>query len=61
MRFLDSSLLEGRWASVTLVQVTLDALLGCLVWLAARRGQPALRGAILLAAVVVDQQRTRGE
>jgi WD40 repeat protein/beta-lactamase regulating signal transducer with metallopeptidase domain len=47
------SLLTGApRAGVTLVQVTLIALFGLLSWLAARRGAPALRGAILLAALV---------
>jgi WD40 repeat protein/beta-lactamase regulating signal transducer with metallopeptidase domain len=52
MRLPESVFLSGPWASVTLVQVTLVALLGCLAWLAARRGGPALRAAILLAALV---------
>jgi WD40 repeat protein/beta-lactamase regulating signal transducer with metallopeptidase domain len=37
---------------VALVQVTLVALLGLLAWLVVRRGGPALRGAVLLAALV---------
>jgi WD40 repeat protein/beta-lactamase regulating signal transducer with metallopeptidase domain len=52
MRPSVSALLDGPWASVVLVQVTLVALLGCLAWLAARRGRPAMRGAILLAGLV---------
>jgi WD40 repeat protein/beta-lactamase regulating signal transducer with metallopeptidase domain len=52
MRLPDSAVTDGIWASVVLVQVTLVALLGCLAWLAARRGRPALRGAIVLAALV---------
>jgi WD40 repeat protein/beta-lactamase regulating signal transducer with metallopeptidase domain len=42
----------GPWAGVTLVQVTLVAALGLAVWLAVRPGAPALRGAVVLAALV---------
>jgi beta-lactamase regulating signal transducer with metallopeptidase domain len=52
MRFPESVLFLGPWASVALVRVTLVALLGWLAWLLARRGGPALRTAILLAALV---------
>src|SRR5262245_65985671 len=48
----ESVLAGGPWLGVALVQVTLVALLGLLAWLAARRGGPALRGAVLLAALV---------
>lgn len=51
MRFAESVLAGGPWIGVALVQATLVALLGCLAWLAARRGGPALRAAILLAAL----------
>jgi WD40 repeat protein/beta-lactamase regulating signal transducer with metallopeptidase domain len=40
------------WPGVTLVQVTLVAALGVLAWLTARRGGPALRGAVVLSALV---------
>jgi WD40 repeat protein/beta-lactamase regulating signal transducer with metallopeptidase domain len=43
--------MAGPWAGVALVQVTLVAVLGLLAWLAARRGGPAVRGAVLLAAL----------
>jgi WD40 repeat protein len=52
MTLLESALERGPGLGVTLVQVTLVALLGLLAWLAARRGGPALRGAVLLAALV---------
>ena len=52
MTLWDSVLLRGPWLSVALVQMTLVALLGWLAWLLARRGGPALRTAILLAALV---------
>jgi WD40 repeat protein/beta-lactamase regulating signal transducer with metallopeptidase domain len=42
----------GLWAGVALVHVTLIALVGLLAWIAARPGGPALRGAVLLAALV---------
>jgi len=42
----------GSWAGVALVHVSLVALLGLVAWLAARRGGPALRGAVLVAALV---------
>src|SRR5207253_5193628 len=50
---LESVFAGGPWLGVALVQVTLVALLGLLAWLVARRGGPALRGAVLLAALVV--------
>jgi WD40 repeat protein/beta-lactamase regulating signal transducer with metallopeptidase domain len=47
------SFLAGQYRpGAALVQVTLVALLGLLVWLAARRRGPALQGAVLLAALV---------
>src|SRR5262249_2514312 len=52
MTLPESVLAGGPWLGVALVQVTLVALLGLLAWLAARRGGPALRGAVLLAALV---------
>src|SRR5262249_46004739 len=52
MRLPESVLPEGTWASAALVQVTMIALLGCLAWLASRRGGPALRGAIVLATLI---------
>lgn len=42
----------GPWPGVTLVQVTAVALLGATAWAVARRGGPALRGAVILAALV---------
>ena len=42
----------GPWPGVTLVQVTAVAALGVLGWCVARRGGPALRGAVVLAALV---------
>jgi WD40 repeat protein/beta-lactamase regulating signal transducer with metallopeptidase domain len=39
------------WAGVTLVQVTAVAALGLLAWAAARRRGPALRGAVVFAAL----------
>src|SRR5215471_14866422 len=51
MTLLDGVFAGGPWLRVALVQVTLVALLGLLAWLAARRGGPALRGAVLLAAL----------
>ncbi len=53
MRLPDSVLAGGPWLGVALVQVTLVALLGLLAWLAARRAGPALRGAVLIAALAV--------
>jgi WD40 repeat protein/beta-lactamase regulating signal transducer with metallopeptidase domain len=52
MRLPESVLLSGPWVSVVLVQVTLVALMGWLAWLLSRRGGPALRTAVLLAALV---------
>src|SRR5919197_91432 len=52
MTLLESAVAGGPGLGVALVQVTLVALLGLLAWLAARRGGPALRGAILLASLV---------
>jgi WD40 repeat protein/beta-lactamase regulating signal transducer with metallopeptidase domain len=52
MKVLESMLAGGPWAVVTMVQLTLLALLGLLAWLLARRGRPALRGAVLLATLV---------
>jgi WD40 repeat protein/beta-lactamase regulating signal transducer with metallopeptidase domain len=52
MTLWDSVLLRGPWLSVAVVQMTLVALLGWLGWLLARRGGPALRTAVLLAALV---------
>lgn len=47
------NLLAGTpWPGVTLVQVTLVSALGVAGWAAARRGGPALRGAVVLAALV---------
>jgi WD40 repeat protein/beta-lactamase regulating signal transducer with metallopeptidase domain len=40
------------WLGMTLVQVTAVAVLGLLAWAAARRRGPALRGAVVLAALV---------
>jgi WD40 repeat protein/beta-lactamase regulating signal transducer with metallopeptidase domain len=48
----DTALTAGNWVGVVLVQVTLAALLGLAAWLAARRGGPALRAAILLSALL---------
>ena len=42
---------EEGLAVVALVHVTLLALLGLVAWLAARRGSPAFRSAVLLAAL----------
>ncbi len=42
----------SAWAGVALVHVTLVELLGLLTWLAVRRAGPALRGAVLLAALL---------
>ena len=50
MDVVEKALAGGHWPGVTLVQVTLLAALGVLVWLAACRGGPALRGAVVLAA-----------
>jgi WD40 repeat protein/beta-lactamase regulating signal transducer with metallopeptidase domain len=47
-----SFLAGGLWALGALVQVSVVALLGLLAWLVARRRSPALRGAVLLAAIV---------
>jgi WD40 repeat protein/beta-lactamase regulating signal transducer with metallopeptidase domain len=52
MSFPESFLTGASWAGVAVVQVTLAALLGLLAWLMARRGGPALRGAVLLAVLV---------
>jgi WD40 repeat protein/beta-lactamase regulating signal transducer with metallopeptidase domain len=52
MRLPESVLFGGPWVSVALVQVTLVALLGWLGWLLARREGPALRAAVLLAALM---------
>jgi WD40 repeat protein/beta-lactamase regulating signal transducer with metallopeptidase domain len=52
MTLPQSILVDGPWPNVALVQVTLIALLGVLAWLAVRRCGPALRGAVLLAALV---------
>jgi WD40 repeat protein/beta-lactamase regulating signal transducer with metallopeptidase domain len=52
MSLLNGGFAGGPRLGVALVQVTLVALLGLLAWLAARRGGPALRGAVLLAALV---------
>jgi WD40 repeat protein/beta-lactamase regulating signal transducer with metallopeptidase domain len=52
MTLFESILGSAPWAAVLLVQVTLVSLLGWLAWWAARRGGPALRGAILLTALV---------
>src|SRR5262249_26762935 len=52
MTLPESVLTGGAWLGVALVQVTLVALLGLLAWLAVRRGGPAMRGAVLLAALV---------
>jgi WD40 repeat protein/beta-lactamase regulating signal transducer with metallopeptidase domain len=45
-------LASDPWPGVTLVQVTLIAALGGLAWLTAQRAGPALRGAVVLAALV---------
>jgi WD40 repeat protein/beta-lactamase regulating signal transducer with metallopeptidase domain len=47
----ESILVGGPWANVALAQLTLLAVLGLFAWLVVRRGGPALRGAILLAAL----------
>jgi hypothetical protein len=52
MSLLDGVFAGGPRLGMALVQVTLVSLLGLLAWLAARRGGPALRGAVLLAALV---------
>ena len=52
MSVLDSALSGAAWAGVALAQVTLLALLGLVAWLLARRGGPALRGAVLVATLV---------
>jgi WD40 repeat protein/beta-lactamase regulating signal transducer with metallopeptidase domain len=52
MTLPDSLLAGAPRLGVLVVQVTLTALLGLLAWLGARRGGPALRGAILLASLV---------
>jgi WD40 repeat protein/beta-lactamase regulating signal transducer with metallopeptidase domain len=49
---MDRLLAGGPWLGVTLVQVTLVAALGLLAWLVARQRGPALRGAVVLAALV---------
>lgn len=51
MRFAEALPAGASWAGVALVQVTLVALLGLLAWLVVRRSGPALRAAILLAAL----------
>jgi WD40 repeat protein/beta-lactamase regulating signal transducer with metallopeptidase domain len=52
MNLLETFQTGGPWASVALVQVTLVAVLGLAAWLAGRRGGPALRCAVLMAALV---------
>ncbi|HJZ58073.1 MAG TPA: hypothetical protein VKE74_24235, partial [Gemmataceae bacterium] len=52
MDVTEKVLAGGPWPGVTLVQVTLIAALGVLAWLTACRGGPALRGAVVLAALV---------
>jgi WD40 repeat protein/beta-lactamase regulating signal transducer with metallopeptidase domain len=52
MTLLERASAGSPWLGVALVQVTLVALLGLLAWLAARPGGSALRGAVLLGALV---------
>ncbi len=52
MSWPPSVLTSASWGGVVLVQVTLVAVLGLLAWLLARKGGPALRGAVLFAALV---------
>jgi WD40 repeat protein/beta-lactamase regulating signal transducer with metallopeptidase domain len=52
MNLADDILMAGTWPAVALLQVTLLALVGYFGWLAARHGGPALRAAVLSAALV---------
>ncbi len=52
MTLLERVCASGPWPGVALVQVTLVAVLGLLAWLVVRRGGPALRGAVLLGALL---------
>jgi WD40 repeat protein/beta-lactamase regulating signal transducer with metallopeptidase domain len=52
MDVVEKALAGGHWPWVTLVQVTLIATLGVLAWVVARRAGPALRGVVVLAALV---------